>query len=99
MSGAIRRVIIRGHVQGVGYRAWVEYRAREAGLHGWVRNRRDGSVEALFAGTEKIVNDIVLSCRQGPPSARVGDVTEEAADADDLGLRRAGEVFSVLPTV
>src|SRR5215208_2435414 len=48
MSGLIRQVTITGLVQGVGYRAWVEHRARAHGLEGWVRNRRDGSVEALF---------------------------------------------------
>ena len=47
MSTAIRRVVIRGRVQGVGYRAWVEYQARRLGLRGWVRNRRDGSVEEI----------------------------------------------------
>ena len=50
MSDAIRHVTITGWVQGVGYRAWVEHQARARNLEGWVRNRRDGSVEALFAG-------------------------------------------------
>lgn len=99
MSEAIRKVLIRGRVQGVGYRAWVEYQAGRLGLQGWVRNRRDGSVEALFAGAEAIVTDMVVSCRRGPSSARVDDVVEEVASADALGLRRAGEAFSVLPTV
>jgi acylphosphatase len=99
MSDAIRRVTIRGRVQGVGYRAWVEYQAREHGLEGWVRNRRDGSVEALLAGPSAIVADMVASCRHGPSSARVDDVAEEPADVDALGLRRQGERFSVLPTI
>jgi acylphosphatase len=99
MSGAIRRVTIRGRVQGVGYRAWVEYRARVLELEGWVRNRRDGSVEALFAGPEDVVADMVFSCRRGPSSARVADVAEEVAGPDALGLRHAGERFSVLPTI
>lgn len=99
MSGAIRRLTIRGRVQGVGYRAWVEHQARRLGLQGWVRNRRDGSVEALLAGTEEVVSDMVASCRRGPSAARVDDVAEEAADAVALGLRRAGEAFSVLPTI
>ena len=47
---AIRLIVIRGRVQGVGYRAWTEYTALERGLQGWVRNRADGSVEALFVG-------------------------------------------------
>ena len=50
MSVTIRRVVICGRVQGVGYRAWAEYTALEVGLEGWVRNRRDGTVEELFAG-------------------------------------------------
>ena len=99
MSGTIRRVLIRGRVQGVGYRAWVEHQAGRLGLQGWVRNRRDGSVEALFAGAEEVVTNMAASCRRGPSSARVDDVVEEAAGADALGLRRAGEAFSVLPTI
>jgi acylphosphatase len=99
MSGAIRRASIRGRVQGVGYRAWVEHQARRLGLQGWVRNRRDGSVEALFAGTEEIVTNMIAACRRGPPSAQVDGVVEEVAGADALGLRRAGEAFSVLPTI
>lgn len=99
MSRVILQVAIRGRVQGVGYRAWVEYQASASGLEGWVRNRRDGSVEALFAGTPKHVADMVALCRHGPPSARVDSVTSETASVDDLNLRRAGEAFSVLPTV
>ena len=99
MGGAIRQVTVMGRVQGVGYRAWVEHRAVAHDLEGWVRNRRDGSVEAVFAGPADVVFDMVASCRRGPSSARVNDVREEPADADALKLRRAGERFSVLPTV
>jgi acylphosphatase len=99
VSDVVRRVVIRGRVQGVGYRAWVEHRARRLGLHGWVRNRRDGSVEAVFEGTEEIVAGMIASCRQGPSSAWVDDVMEETAHADSLKMRHAGEAFSVLPTV
>jgi acylphosphatase len=99
MGGAICRVTIRGRVQGVGYRAWVEHQARAHGLDGWVRNKADGGVEALFAGPEDIVADMVASCRRGPSSARVDTVMEEPAGSDALGLRRAGERFSVLPTI
>ena len=98
MSDAIRQVTVTGRVQGVGYRAWVEHRAVAHSLEGWVRNRRDGSVEALFAGPAHVVSAMVDSCRRGPSSARIDDV-REAADADALRLRRAGERFSVLPTV
>jgi acylphosphatase len=99
MGGAIRQVTITGRVQGVGYRAWVEHRARTHDLEGWVRNRRDGSVEALFAGPADAVADMVAGCRRGPSSARVDAVSEEPANADVLNLRRAGERFSVLGTV
>jgi acylphosphatase len=99
MSGAIRQVTVTGRVQGVGYRAWVEHRAVAHNLEGWVRNRRDGSVEALFAGPANVVSAMVDSCRRGPSSARIDDVREEPVDADALKLRRAGERFSVLPTI
>jgi acylphosphatase len=99
MSGAICQVTIRGRVQGVGYRAWVEHQARVHRLEGWVRNRTDGSVEALFSGPENVVADMVAACRRGPSLARVDAVVEEPANSDALGLRRAGERFSVLPTI
>jgi acylphosphatase len=86
-------------VQGVGYRAWVEHQARTARLEGWVRNRRDGSVEAVFAGPAQIVANVVGLCRHGPPAARVSEVLTEPAEADQLNLREAGERFSVLPTI
>ena len=99
MSGVIRQVTIQGRVQGVGYRAWVEHQARVHHLEGWVRNRRDGSVEALFAGPADVVSNMVASCRRGPAAARVEAVQDEAANSDALDLRRAGERFSVLPTL
>jgi acylphosphatase len=95
----IRQVTIRGRVQGVGYRAWVDHRARTLDLEGWVRNRRDGSVEALFAGPADVVAAMIASCRRGPSSARVEAVQDEAANSDELNLRWAGERFSVLPTI
>jgi acylphosphatase len=99
MSGAIRHVTVTGRVQGVGYRAWVEHRARAYDLEGWVRNRHDGSVEALFAGPADLVSEMVAACWRGPSSARVDDVRDEPANTDALNLRRAGERFSVLGTV
>ena len=98
MNRAIIQVMIQGQVQGVGYRAWVEYQARAAHLEGWVRNRRDGSVEAVFAGPAKAVAEMVALCRHGPPSAKVTTVLKETAHIDQLNLRQAGEAFSVLPT-
>jgi acylphosphatase len=99
MSETIRQVMIRGRVQGVGYRAWVEHQALAHTLKGWVRNRRDGRVEALFAGPADVVADMVALCRRGPSSARVEAVQEEPASSDALNARRAGERFSVLPTI
>jgi acylphosphatase len=86
-------------VQGVGYRYFVEHEARSRGLEGWVRNRRDGSVEAVFAGPPAAVTAMIAACRRGPSSARVDALQDEAANPDLLKLREAGERFSVLPTI
>jgi len=96
---AIVRVTVLGRVQGVGYRAWVEDQATLNGLEGWVRNRQDGSVEAVFAGPSQDVAEMVAACRNGPPAARVDAVSETPVGADQLKLRRAGDEFSVLSTV
>ncbi len=71
------RVLIEGRVQGVWYRGWTVAEARSRGLAGWVRNRSDGRVEALFHGSAAEVEAMVESCRQGPPAARVTSVTAE----------------------
>ncbi len=92
-------VRIRGRVQGVGYRAWVEQQANARNLEGWVRNRKDGRVEALFAGPADVVDEMIALCRRGPASARVDHVEDESAGSDALKLRRAGERFSGLPTI
>lgn len=89
---------IRGRVQGVGFRAWVELTAVELGVGGWVRNRRDGSVEALLAGPEEVVLTMIERCRGGPPGARVEAVDQRDAGSADLALRRPGDLFSVLPS-
>jgi acylphosphatase len=99
MNTAIRRVMIRGRVQGVGYRAWVAHEAVRLGLEGWVRNRRDGSVEALLAGSEEAVTEMMARCRRGPSAAHVDAVVQEPARSDDLKLRSQGEGFSVLSTL
>jgi acylphosphatase len=98
-SRAILHVTIRGRVQGVGYRAWVEYQATASKLEGWVRNRRDGSVEALFAGSPKAVAEMIALCRHGPPGSRVEAVLNEPGGKELLSQRNAGEAFSVLPTI
>ena len=62
----IRHVSVRGLVQGVGYRAFVERHALRHGLEGWVRNRTDGSVEAVFAGPASAIEAMIAECRLGP---------------------------------
>jgi acylphosphatase len=99
MSDAIRHVTIRGRVQGVGYRYFVEREAQSRDLEGWVRNRRDGSVEAVLAGPTDAVTAVIAACRRGPSSARVDVLQDEAGNPDMLNLREARERFSVLPTV
>ena len=94
----VRRVRIRGRVQGVGFRAFVEYTAQDHGLAGWVRNRRDGSVEAVFAGAPEAIAAIIAACRRGPRGSRVEAVEESDAAPDVLAMRYAGETFSMLPT-
>ena len=95
---AIRHVIVHGRVQGVGFRAFVEHEALRRGLEGWVRNRRDGSVEAVFAGSLEIVEAMIEACRGGPFGARVDVLHQRGGADDDLKGRRLGELFSVLPT-
>jgi acylphosphatase len=83
---------ITGLVQGVGYRAWAEKLARERGLSGWIRNRRDGSVEALVAGSPAKVDELIGYLWNGPTAARVDRVeTQAAMEPMQLGFR-------VLPT-
>ena len=94
----IKRLRIRGGVQGIGYRAWVEREALALGLKGWVRNRLDGSVEALIAGTPEAVAQMVERCRTGPPLAAVESIEIEDAAVLDLGYRRPGEAFSLIAT-
>jgi acylphosphatase len=75
------RVVISGRVQGVWYRGWTVDEARARGLDGWVRNRRDGTVEAVFQGQATAVAEMVAACHQGPPLARV--VAVETHPHDD----------------
>ncbi len=67
-------VLIEGRVQGVWYRGWTVDTARALGLDGWVRNRRDGSVQALFSGLNDAVDEMLRLCAEGPPSASVSSV-------------------------
>ncbi|MBB5693282.1 acylphosphatase [Muricoccus pecuniae] len=78
-----RLLRIKGRVQGVGYRDWLLGEATAAGLSGWVRNRADGSVEALLAGEEAAVGAVLLAARRGPPAARVERIDESFADCPE----------------
>ena len=88
-----RRLRVCGRVQGVGYRAWFAAEAGAAGLVGWVRNRQDGTVEALIKGAEAAVAAMIRAAHQGPPSARVDGV--ETAPAAGVTAAR----FEIKPTV
>jgi acylphosphatase len=96
--GRRARVIVTGRVQGVGFRAFVAREASARNLEGWVRNRRDGSVEAFFSGPADIVEDMLAACRRGPGYSRVDHVNIEAATEAELQASSAGG-FVVLPTV
>jgi len=84
MNDTAVRVMIRGRVQGVWYRGWTVDQANSRGLRGWVRNRRDGAVEALFAGPADRVEAMIEACRSGQPAARVDAI--ERVPADDSGM-------------
>ena len=80
--GIARRLTISGRVQGVGFRYALADEARARQLSGWVRNRRDGTVEALVAGPEAEVEAMIAWARRGPPAARVFEVKVELATAE-----------------
>ncbi|QIB66479.1 acylphosphatase [Kineobactrum salinum] len=88
-----RRLVISGTVQGVSYRAWMAAAARTRGLAGWVRNRRDGTVEAVVSGPADAVSAMVRDCYSGPSAARVSAVHSETIVAPDV------EGFQQRPTV
>ena len=98
MAVIIRRVLISGRVQGVGFRAWTEYTALERGIEGWVRNCGDGAVEALFVGEADRVAAMMALCNHGPRGARVDALDQRDGTPEELALRRRGELFSVLPS-
>ncbi|MDV2983125.1 UNVERIFIED_CONTAM: acylphosphatase [Methylobacteriaceae bacterium AG10] len=82
------RVVIRGRVQGVSYRAWTKKQADRHGVAGWVRNRPDRTVEASFTGPAEAVDALLAACRRGPFAARVDgiDVGDEAEPASGGGF-------------
>lgn len=84
---------IEGRVQGVGYRWWVQGVARRLGVAGWVRNRRDGSVEVLAMGEAAAIDGLAQACRQGPSAARVTSVVRSDAEDDgSMGFEERGTV-------
>jgi acylphosphatase len=85
-----RRVVVRGDVQGVFFRESCRREALTAGVSGWIRNRADGSVEAVFEGSEEAVDSLCSWCRHGPPHARVEqvDVRAEPARGDSSFMIR-----------
>jgi acylphosphatase len=84
MSETVERIAVTGRVQGVFYRKWAQSTARSLGLRGFVRNMRDGSVEAVLAGPAERLEAFAEACRAGPPEARVERVERSAAEASDL---------------
>ncbi|MBE9606738.1 acylphosphatase [Acetobacteraceae bacterium H6797] len=87
------RIVVFGRVQGVGYRDWLVRRAQALDIHGWVRNRSDGTVEALLSGEEAELIQLTLDCRKGPGMARVENLISEPAEAP------ASRGFQRLPTL
>jgi len=92
----IVRVTISGRVQGVGYRAWTEMEATVRGITGWVRNRSNGDVEALFAGPPDAIDALCAACWRGPSHARVDGVEVTHASAAEPG---AGAGFRQIATL
>jgi acylphosphatase len=99
MSRICSHVIVRGRVQGVSFRAFIEEEALKLGIEGWVRNRRDGSVEALFFGPADRMATMVAISRRGPPASRVDALEQREGRPDEFDLRQPGDLFSVLPTI
>ena len=95
----IVRVIVSGVVQGVGFRDFVMRQAEAHRVEGWVRNRRDDTVEAVFSGTDDRVRAMIDACGKGPRGSRVDSVEQLPATDGDLALRHPGETFSWLATV
>jgi acylphosphatase len=79
-----RRVVVQGHVQGVFFRETTRRRAQGAGVAGWVRNRADGAVEAVFEGDRNAVERLVEYVREGPRGARVDWVDVQAEEPEGL---------------
>jgi len=101
MSGeiAFAHVMISGHVQGVGYRAWAQREANARGLRGWVRNRSNGDVEALFEGAKDDVDAMCEICWQGPRAAKVKNVSLVPFEEDKMPELNLMQGFFQIPTL
>ncbi|MEA2759131.1 MAG: acylphosphatase [Methylobacteriaceae bacterium] len=96
MAQKIVRLRISGRVQGVGFRAFVADEAEARGLTGWVRNRADHRVEAVLAGGDRIVDEMVEICRRGPPGAKVERLEREDTGENQLAGRAGFEILRTL---
>ncbi|HET7576688.1 MAG TPA: acylphosphatase [Sphingomicrobium sp.] len=85
MTRIARRVRVTGRVQGVFFRAWTRDEAQSLGVTGWVRNCSDGSVEAQIEGDPEAIDELLDLIREGPPDARVDNLSVEEADPEGLG--------------
>jgi acylphosphatase len=94
----IKHVMVRGKVQGVGFRAFVEEEAARLAIEGWVRNRADGSVEAVFAGAPETVEAMIEACRKGPLHSHVHTVEDRPGTDEEVALR-GDKAFAFLPTL
>ena len=88
MTPPVLHLRIRGLVQGVSYRWNLVQAARRLGVAGWVRNRHDGSVEAMIAGPQSALDELVGWARRGPPGARVDQVDAEPAEGTFDGFEQ-----------
>jgi acylphosphatase len=96
-DSTLLRVVIRGRVQGVGFRAWTQHQAQLHGLEGWVRNLSDGAVEAMFAGPQERVELILKALREGPHGSEVEAVEEYPATEQEFGKPMGGK-FAIRKT-